>query len=308
MSRRSPAPPWSSCARVLAAGALFFLAGWIGCDVDRSGLSSGVVTASGGQAQNPGGAGGSFGASGGSSVHFATGGAGERPGQGSGGQPPPETGGAAGAASASGGSGGTAGRGAVGPMAGSAGGGGQQMPGAAGRPGANGGGNGRAGGRGGRGTGGGSSGGGSSGAGNSRGSGGWTWGAGGAGVDTPMCDPALRDRDPCTAGAADCRKTCGVSERGTKPCTCGNRQWSCGDCAYPSGDYSCYQLPASGPVPPCPPNTVNGMTSCFGDCTLCANYLDTTGMPKMGYCACNQDPGDGQRLYHCASSSEWPPQ
>jgi len=127
-------------------------------------------------------------------------------------------------------------------------------------------------------------------------------------MSMPVCDPALRDRDPCAAGAVDCRKTCGVSELGAKPCTCADRQWSCGDCVYPSGDYSCYELPASGPVPACPPNTVNGMTSCFGDCTLCANYLDTTGTPKIGYCACNRSPGDGQRLYHCASSAEWPPQ
>ena len=108
--------------------------------------------------------------------------------------------------------------------------------------------------------------------------------------------------------AADCRQTCGVSALGTRSCTCANRRWSCGACIYPPGDYSCYQLPAFGAVMPCPPNTVNETTSCLATCTVCADYVDTNGLRKTGYCACTQAAGDKQRAYRCASASDWPPQ
>lgn len=253
------------------------------------------------------GTGGLFGATGGSGVHFGSGGTGsggrdaEETG-GSGGQVGPAPGGSAGDVVVASGGNGSAGHGAGGHVTGPGPGGGPVPPGKGGTAGQSsaGGAGARTGGRGGATTG--------TGGWWNTGSGGWGWGTGGASGTLPMCDASIRDKDTCDFGTADCRKTCGVSELGTKPCTCTNRQWNCGDCAYPSGDYSCYELPASGPVPPCPANTINGMTSCFGSCTLCANYTDTSGMAKMGYCACNQDPGDSQRLYHCASSAEWPPQ
>jgi len=313
MSRRPSAASWSSRASVLFPGALLLFACWIGCELDRSGLSSGVTPppGSGGHTQNEPGTGGVSPGTGGSSIHFGTGGlasGGHATGGsgGSGGQIVPASGGAAGVVVGSGGDG-DAGQGTGGLIAASGGVAGQVPPGkggTAGQPPSTGSGGPRAGGRGGMTTG---TGGWWNGSGNT-GGGGWNSGTGGASGGIPMCDASIRDKDTCGFGAPDCRKTCGVSELGTKPCSCTNRQWNCGDCAYPAGNYSCYELPASGPVPPCPPNTVNGMTSCFGDCTLCANYTDTSGMAKTGYCACNQDPGDTQRLYHCASSSEWPPQ
>ena len=313
MSRRPSAASLLSRASILSTGAVLVLTCWIGCELDRSGLSSGVMqpAASGGQTPTELGSGGiSGGTGGGSSVHFGTGGVGTgghvtTASGGSGGQTVPETGGTAGVVVIGSGGDGAAGQGTGGVVVVSSGGaGGKVMPGKGGIAGqsSNKGGSAgtRAGGRGGAMSG-------SGGWGNS-GSGGWNWGTGGSGSSLPMCDASIRDKDMCALGSAGCRKTCGVSELGTKACSCTNRQWNCGDCTYPSGDYSCYQLPASGPVPPCPPNTINSMTSCFGDCTICANYTDTSGMPKMGYCACNQDPGDSQRLYHCASTAEWPPQ
>lgn len=273
--------------------------------------------------QSDAGAGGSPGGTGGLPIHFGTGGTGTgghpigdgsggetapgtggHPiGNGSGGVTAPGTGGTAGVVVATGGNG-SGGLGEGGHVLGSGGVAGRTTPGSAGRAGNDGGGGARAGGRGGSTSGGG--GGGSAGTGNNPGNGGRMGGSGGAGA---ICDPTMRENDPCgPATAGDCHKTCGVSDLGTKSCSCVSRQWTCGACMYPPGDYSCYDLPASGVVAPCPPNAVNGMTSCFGNCTVCSNYTDASGSLKPGYCACNQDPGDKQRLYHCASSTEWPPQ
>jgi len=287
------------------------LACWNGCEIDRSGLSA--------AGDRPGGSGGllsSIGTggsastdTGGSSIHFGSGGVG----LGSGGhatggdhEVPPGTGGTAGTVG-SGGTTGSGGEGTGGRILGSGGGAGQT----AGTGGTVG--NGKGGGGGIRPVGRGGSTASTGGNGN-WGSGGWWMGgagrsgsSGGSEGGMPMCDPSLREKDPCDFGTPQCRKACGVSALATKPCTCTNRQWTCGDCVYPSGDYSCYKLPAMSP-PPCPPSTVNGMTACTGNCTQCSNYTDTSGMPKMGYCACSLEPGDSARVYHCASSSEWPPQ
>jgi len=314
MSRRSPRASRLPAAYALLGGVLL-LACWNGCEINRSGLSAG--------GDRPGGSGGQlspFGTggidvsdTGGSTIHFGTGGAGPgtggHPTGGAGGGPEVVgTGGTAGAV----GSGGTAsgGQGSGGRIFGSGGAAGQTVGtgGDAGGPGGRGGGSAtRTGGRGGGTTSTGGSGGNWGSGGRWSGDAGRMGSTGGSDGGLPMCDPSIRDKDPCDSGTPDCRKSCGVSSMATKPCTCTGRQWACGDCVYPSGDYSCYQLPAMAP-PPCPPSTVNGMTACVGNCTLCSNYMDTTGMPKMGYCACNLDPGDSARVYHCASSAEWPPQ
>jgi len=244
---------------------------------------------------------------GGSTIHFGTGGlglgtGGHATGGASGGHEFVGTGGGAGAVGSGSGGEGTGGR-----MVRSGGGAGTiGTGGSAGGPGGKDGGGARSGGHGGgvASTGG---------TGNWGSGGSWTGDAGRTGSTggseggLPMCDAALRDKDPCDLGTPDCRKGCGVSALAQKQCTCTNRQWACGDCVYPSGDYSCYQLPAMSP-PPCPQSTVNGMTACVGNCTLCSNYTDTSGTPKIGYCACSLDPGDSARVYHCASLAEWPPQ
>jgi hypothetical protein len=142
---------------------------------------------------------------------------------------------------------------------------------------------------------------------------GGSWGtggtaAGGAGGAGPaMCDPSIRDKDSCDFRASECRKTCGVSALATKPCTCTAGQWNCGDCVYPAGDYSCYQLDKSF-VPSCPSGTSNGTTTCTGICSLCSGYQDTTGTDKVGYCSCTDPGGNAPSVYRCASTSEWPPQ
>lgn len=142
------------------------------------------------------------------------------------------------------------------------------------------------------------------------GTGGW-WGGTGGTTALPMCDSSLRDKTACTPGSVTCSKNCGVDDLATKPCSCVAGNWSCGTCTYPPGDYSCYQIPASG-VQSCGPGTTNGVTSCFGMCSLCSGYLDSTGTPKDGYCACLNDGSGGgvygNSVYRCASSAEWPPQ
>jgi hypothetical protein len=140
------------------------------------------------------------------------------------------------------------------------------------------------------------------------GTGGWWGGGTGGTTQLPMCDSSLRDKTACTPGAATCQKSCGVDDLATKPCSCVNGSWSCGTCTYPPGDYSCYQLPTFGGVPSCSPGTTNGVTACFGMCSLCADYLDSTGTPKTGYCACLNDGPAQSSVYRCASTSEWPPQ
>ena len=147
------------------------------------------------------------------------------------------------------------------------------------------------------------------------GRGGGTGGRGGApdtdgmgvGSGLPMCAPDLKDKSACAPGSDGCWKTCGVNNRATKPCSCVAGLWNCGDCVYPPGDYSCYDLSGSAFVAPCPPETHSGMVSCAVLCSLCSGYVDSTGAPKIGYCACDTGP-DGSRTYQCASSSEWPPQ
>jgi hypothetical protein len=171
------------------------------------------------------------------------------------------------------------------------------------------------------GTGGGSAG--TTGAGGSTGTAGTT-GTGGTGADPfslPDCG-AIKDGDPCTAGAADCRKTCGVQASVTgaaKPCKClvgaGSAVWECGAsvgmCTYPATtDLTCYKLPAGTP-PACPANTQSGKTTCDTMCSICSGYVDSGGAPKTGYCSCSGSAMDGgvtSMVYQCASTTEWPPQ
>jgi hypothetical protein len=259
--------------------ATLLLVGLAACSVDPTGLS------------RAGGSGGMPGATGGAP---ATGGTGPSTGGGSGGTPLTGTGTGGIEASRTGGTGG--GRLGTGGSAGQPGTGGAGTGGFAGSGGA-------------AGSGGSGGGGGRMGAGGWwGGTGGW-WGGTGTGGTTnlPMCDSNTRDKSSCGFGAADCVKNCGVDDLATKPCSCVSGSWSCGTCTYPPGDYSCYELPVSG-VPSCPPGTTNGVTACFGTCSLCSGYLDSTATPKSGYCACLDDGPSGSSVYRCASTAEWPPQ
>lgn len=278
-----------------------------GCALDRAGLLQGgdgqsasgghtpTTTASGGHAGN---------GSGGTSILSGSGGTGSG-GQGTvgtGGQPQPlatggaiggsgeSTGGSSGTGGASGGSDVGTGGTSTGGIAGGVGAGGSRG-GAGGSKGGAGGSS--VGGRGGWWSGGGGATGGS--------------GNGGSIGGLQMCDPSIRDKDSCNFGTSACRKTCGVSAMATKPCTCSQGQWNCGDCSYGPGDYSCYRLPASS-VPACPFGTVNGNTTCTKACALCSGYRDTTGSDKVGYCSCEDAGTDAPPVYRCASTSEWPPQ
>jgi hypothetical protein len=172
-------------------------------------------------------------------------------------------------------------------------------------------------------------------AGGSTGNGG-TAGTGSGGAtdagDLAMCDPALKDKDPCTAGVPDCKKTCGISMSGaTKPCTCNTTTglWSCsvGTCVYPSTfDKTCYMRPAAGTTPQaCPALTQSGTTPCTPTtpcaASVCLGYYDSTGNPKAdGLCSCTGmkapdggvadggDPDGGATIsvYQCASATEFP--
>jgi hypothetical protein len=273
----------AAAARVSRTGAtvlgLFVaLSGWLACAVDSSGLplqtESGQGT--GGQLAGHGGSGGE-----------ARGGAGGLGSMTDGG------------ASGEGGSSGKAGRGGdAGTIAGAGG----NSDGRAGRGGWTG-------------SAGWNGGGGWTGSAGSNGGGGWTgsagWngngGSGGRSTGLPMCDPDIKDNASCSFGTPSCRKTCGVSALATKACSCAGGQWSCGACSYPPGDYSCYELP-SGFIPQCPFATMSGITSCNALCSLCSGYVDSTGAPKIGYCACSDDPDSAGHVYKCASSAEWPPQ
>ena len=262
------------------------------CSVDSSGLAGSGTAGHGG---TPGGTGGSAAATGGTG-NSTGGGSGGTPSTGTGGTAANQSGGATGGgASGTGGAGGQLGTGGV--DAGTAGAGGD-TGGAGGSAGA----------------GGGSAGaGGVAGAGGRSGTGGWWsgtggwWGGTGGTTTLPMCDSSIRDKSSCTFGSADCLKNCGVDDLATKPCSCVSGSWSCGTCTYPAGDYSCYELPVSG-VPSCAPGTTNGDTACFGMCSLCSGYLDSTDTWKSGYCACLNDGPNNTSVYRCASSAEWPPQ
>jgi hypothetical protein len=171
----------------------------------------------------------------------------------------------------------------------------------------------------------GGSGGSATGQGGSTGNGGTTGNGGSSGNPDagplPACASTLKDKDPCTFGTdVDCSKTCGISLSGAvKPCTCvqATGLWSCsvGTCVYPSSfDHTCYVRPAT--VPACPNLTQSNTTTCTPTTTctdtICANYVDSGGTPKTGWCACTGtktvDGGAPMNVYLCASTNEWPPQ
>jgi hypothetical protein len=292
----------SRVARAIAPYVALVVLAWSGCALNRSGLSSGTGQGGGAGSSPLAGAGGhARGGSGGTPSVAGFGGATT----GVGGVASAANGGSAGAAGGvmgegAGGDGGGAGTTGVGGLDGTAG-----LGGASGGAGTSDGAGGVAGGGGAGGLGGGAGSGGSGGG--WTGFGGFEWGSrGGASGGLPMCDPSMKDNDPCTRGEAACRKTCGVSGLATKACTCSFAgQWDCGTCTYPAGDYSCYQLPAF--VPSCPFGTMSG-DRCSTTCSVCSGYADSTGMSKAGYCSCSDPDAYGVRVYHCASSSEWPPQ
>ena len=169
---------------------------------------------------------------------------------------------------------------------------------------------------------------GTGGSGGSTGTGGTTGTGGSAGNDgggqdaAPLaaCASTVKDNGACTPGTdVDCTKTCGISGSGaTKPCTCTVAgTWNCGGgtCVYPSGfPNTCYIRPAT--VPACPNLTQSNMTTCTPTAactdTICSGYVDSTGTPKTGWCACtgtkSVDGGPEMSVYLCASSAEWPPQ
>ena len=155
-------------------------------------------------------------------------------------------------------------------------------------------------------------------------------GTGGSGPVAPMyqnaCLSGVKDKGVC-ASDPQCFNTCGPLHAGYKNCDCATTgAWTCPVCAYPAAgsmdsngnviSYSCYKLPATPVI--CPPNAANAMMlPKSGDpCTLptcqaCGSstafsYLDSSSIPKMGYCVCSASDGTG--VLSCASAKEWPPQ
>ena len=149
-------------------------------------------------------------------------------------------------------------------------------------------------------------------------------------ADKSMCDsnPSCTKNCGVNISAID-------GKRAMKACTCSGAapsgMWSCpstnGACVYPTDiDLTCFKLPTGGP-PLCPSGGADGGAGDGGadagssliksgntPCTppnseVCGNvcgsgtvnsYQDSSGAPKMGYCACVAG------TYQCASVNEWP--
>jgi hypothetical protein len=158
--------------------------------------------------------------------------------------------------------------------------------------------------------------------------GGGTTGAGGsaatgtggtAAFGEPACLSTVVKGGACTpADQQFCYKTCGPARTGvkTETCTTAGTYAEMSGCSFdPSKDYSCYKIPAAANTA-CPAGvTPKGSDPCdVPMCTLCnslggvvgGNYFDSTGAPKVGWCACQAPNGDGLRTWTCASDTAWP--
>jgi len=151
-------------------------------------------------------------------------------------------------------------------------------------------------------------------------------GTGGSGVTdarpadayTPLCGDLVTAADAsptklgiCTASDPQlCYKTCGPRNVGFKSETCMSGIYAeMSGCSFPSGDYSCYKIPATID-PSCPSTTPqSGQPCAVAECVLCnvgGNYLDSGGNPKTGYCVCPPPNEKGNQSWSCASSTAWP--
>jgi hypothetical protein len=115
-----------------------------------------------------------------------------------------------------------------------------------------------------------------------------------------------------------CYKTCGPARTGvkTETCTTAGTYAEMSGCSFdPSKDYSCYKIPTAANTV-CPAGvTPKGADPCdVPTCTLCnslggivgGNYFDSTGAPKVGWCACQEANSAGMRTWTCASDTAWP--
>jgi hypothetical protein len=143
----------------------------------------------------------------------------------------------------------------------------------------------------------------------------------GVGVEsfTPLCSEvpltaagvAPTKNGACTPDDTQlCYKTCGPSSIGFKSETCmGSNYAEMSGCSFPSGDYSCYKIPAVID-PSCPATAPQAGQPCeVPECTPCnagGNYFDSQGASKTGYCVCLPPNDDGMRSWTCGSSTAWP--
>ena len=123
----------------------------------------------------------------------------------------------------------------------------------------------------------------------------------------------------CTATDPSlCYKTCGPQSIGFKSETCpsgGGTYAEQSGCSFlPTGDYSCYKLPATAD-PTCPTVAPQASTACtVATCVVCGGtataqttgYLDSTGAAKAGFCVCPAAGAGGTSKWSCASTTAWP--
>ena len=161
---------------------------------------------------------------------------------------------------------------------------------------------------------------GTTGGGGTTGSGGTTGTGGTAAFGEPGCLDTVVKGGACTATDQQfCYKTCGPARTGvkTETCTTAGTYAEMSGCSFnPANDYSCYKIPTAANTA-CPAGvTPKGADPCdVPMCTLCnslgglvgGNYFDSTGAPKVGWCACQApNPTTGARTWTCASDTAWP--
>ena len=144
-------------------------------------------------------------------------------------------------------------------------------------------------------------------------------GASGTGAFEPLCANLITaagssptKNGVCTATDPPlCFKTCGPKSTGFKSETCtGGSYVEQSGCSFPSGDYSCYKIPATLDAT-CPTTAPQANTACnVADCVPCSDpaggYLDSTGAAKTGYCVCPATSVGSPGKWSCASSTAWP--
>ena len=151
------------------------------------------------------------------------------------------------------------------------------------------------------------------------GTGGDITGTGGGSFGQPACPSTVVRGGACTAVDPQfCYKTCGPDSVGvkTETCTTNGTYAEMSGCTFdPSRDFSCYKIPSTTNAV-CP-QAVTPQASGACDvppCTLCnslqgivgGQYLDSSGAPKVGWCACKLPNAAGTRTWSCASDTSWP--
>ena len=165
--------------------------------------------------------------------------------------------------------------------------------------------------------------GGAAGSGGANGGSGGTAGAGaagttGSGFGQPACPSTVSKGGACAPTDIQfCYKTCGPEKTGVKSESCGSvgTYTEMSGCSFDSSqDYSCYKIPIAANAA-CPATLPQASQACTVDhCVLCndmggisgGNYLDTTGATKVGYCVCQPVNSVGNRIWSCASNTQWP--